>query len=63
MESNNLQFYTPEQVAKILQTNPETIRRYVRTGKLKAVKLGGKFIRIEKRDFDRFIEELKLNEI
>lgn len=52
-------FYTTEEVAKLLQVDPETVRRYVRQGNLRAVKLGGKFIRIDKVDLDLFIEELK----
>lgn len=52
-------FYTTDEVAKLLQVDPETVRRYVRQGNLRAVKLGGKFIRIDKSDLDIFIEELK----
>jgi excisionase family DNA binding protein len=52
-------FYTTEEVAKLLQVDPETVRRYVRQGNLKAVRLGGKFIRIDKADLDTFIEALK----
>lgn len=52
-------FYTTEEVAKLLQVDPETVRRYVRQGNLRAVKLGGKFIRIDKADLDVFIENLK----
>lgn len=52
-------FYTTEEVAKLLQVDPETVRRYVRQGDLRAVKLGGKFIRIDKADLDTFIEGLK----
>lgn len=52
-------FYTTDEVAKLLQVDPETVRRYVRGGSLKAVKLGGKFIRIDKADLDIFIENLK----
>ena len=52
-------FYTTEEVAKLLQIDPETVRRYVRTGKLRAVKLGGKFIRVDRRDLDTFIETMK----
>lgn len=52
-------FYTTEEVANILKVDPESVRRYVRRGKLRAVKLGGKFIRIDKADLDKFIEELK----
>lgn len=52
-------FYTTDEVAKLLQVDPESVRRYVRRGDLKAVKLGGKFIRIDKADLDKFIESLK----
>lgn len=52
-------FYTTDEVAKLLQVDPETVRRYVRSGSLEAVKLGGKFIRIDKTDLDTFIEDLK----
>lgn len=57
--SSEQRFYTTEEVAKLLQIDPETVRRYVRQGILRAVKLGGKFIRIEKADLDIFIENLK----
>lgn len=52
-------FYTTDEVAKLLQVDPESVRRYVRRGDLRAVKLGGKFIRIDKADLDKFIENLK----
>lgn len=52
-------FYTTDEVAVMLKVDPESVRRYVRSNKLRAVKLGGKFIRIEKNDLERFIESLK----
>lgn len=52
-------FFTTEEVASLLQVDPESVRRYVRRGDLRAVKLGGKFIRIDKTDLDKFIEGLK----
>lgn len=52
-------FYTTDEVAKLLQVDPETVRRYVRQGNLRAVKLGGKFIRIDKTDLNSFIESHK----
>lgn len=52
-------FYTTDEVAQLLKVDPESVRRYVRSGKLRAVKLGGKFIRIDKNDLDSFIEQLK----
>lgn len=59
MDKNEPQFYTPEQIAKMLQVTPESIRRYVRGGKLRAIKLGGKFIRIEKKEIKAFINRLE----
>lgn len=58
-QNQQQRFYTAEEVAKLLQVDPESVRRYVRSGKLRAVKLGGKFIRIEKNDLNKFIESLK----
>src|SRR3990167_2553926 len=52
-------FFITEEVSKLLQVDPETVRRYVRKGDLRAVKLGGKFIRIDKADLDTFLERLK----
>lgn len=58
-EIKEKRFLTTDEVAKLLQVDPESVRRYVRRGDLKAVKLGGKFIRIEKEDLNKFIESLK----
>jgi len=57
--SSEQRFYTTSEVASLLQVDPESVRRYVRSGKLKAVKLGGKFIRIERIDLNNFINSLK----
>ena len=53
-------YYTVEEVKDILKVSLETVRRYVRSGKLPAIKLGNKYIRIEKGDLTRFIETLKI---
>jgi len=58
-EIEEQRFYTTHEVATLLKVDPESVRRYVRSGKLKAVKLGGKFIRIEKVDLNNFIDSLK----
>lgn len=57
--TTNQRFYTTDEVAKLLQVDPESVRRYVRKGTLRAVKLGGKFIRIDRADLNAFIEGLK----
>lgn len=53
------QYLTVEQVATMLQIDPESVRRYVRQGKLPAIKLGKKYIRIDKKDLEIFLATLK----
>ena len=53
-------YYSVEEVKDILKVSIETIRRYVRSGKLPAIKLGGKYIRIAKKDLDEFLATLKI---
>ena len=52
-------YYTIEEVASLLKVNPESVRRWVRSKKLPAIKLGGKYIRIEASDLDGFIKKSK----
>lgn len=54
MENNN--FLTVEQVAEILQIHWQTVLNYIKSGKLKAVKLG-KGYRIQKEELDKFIKK------
>lgn len=51
---------TTDQVAQILNVDPESVRRYVRSGELKSVLLGGKFIRIEGKELENFIQQRNL---
>ncbi len=51
-------WFTVEQVAEIIQVHPETVRRWLREGRLKGFALGGKSgWRIRERDIDAFIED------
>jgi excisionase family DNA binding protein len=45
------------QVAYILKVHPLTIRRYIREGKLKAVKIGGN-VRVKESDLQNFNREI-----
>ena len=45
--------YTVEEVAKLLDMHPRTIRRYIREGKLHASKVGGEW-RIREEEFRMF---------
>ncbi|MCK9164180.1 MAG: helix-turn-helix domain-containing protein [Bacteroidales bacterium] len=55
------QFYTSEDVAKILDYNVMTIYRYIKAGKLKAYKMGKEF-RIKKEDVDIFLDQHKIDD-
>lgn len=50
------QIYTTEQVAKLLQIHPLTILKYIKQGKLKAIKLG-RIYRIREKDFQNFLDQ------
>ncbi len=47
---------TTEQVAGILQVHPFTVLKYIKTGKIKAIKLG-RVWRIRESDVEGFLEE------
>lgn len=53
-------YYTIEQISKLLNMHPKTIQRYIREGKLSAVKVG-KAWRISGHDLSIFIERNKTN--
>jgi excisionase family DNA binding protein len=48
---------TIEQVADRLQLHPDTVRRYIREQKLKAVRLSATNFRVRKSELERFIKE------
>ena len=50
-------FYKAEDLAEQLEVNIMTIYRYIKAGRLKAYKLGREF-RIEKKDFNTFLEKV-----
>lgn len=52
----NMKLYTIEEVAEILIVCTETVKRYIREGKLRAVKLSNKVIRIPEVALNDFIE-------
>lgn len=60
MQDEKPVYYTVEEVKDILKVSLETVRRYVRSGKLPAIKLGNKYIRIEKGDLEKFLITLKI---
>lgn len=48
---------TVEQVAERLQVHPETVRRWLRTGRLRGVRLGGSKLgyRVSEEELERLI--------
>ncbi len=54
------EFYTAQELADKLRVNIMTIYRYIKAGKLNAYKTGKDF-RIEKKEFDKFLEKAKAN--
>ena len=52
------EYYTAKELADLLSLNVMTIYRYIDAGKLKAYKIGKEF-RIEKSEFERFMNKAK----
>ena len=49
---------TVEEVARLLRLNQVTIRRYIRSGRLKAVQVGGR-IRMRREDVEQFARPIQ----
>jgi len=54
------EFYTAKELAEKLRVNIMTIYRYIGSGKLKSYKIGKEF-RIDKKEFDSFLNKAKIN--
>ena len=54
---NLKKLYSPEEAAELLGINPNTIRAWLRDGRLKGVKLGGRIWRISEESLAAFIGE------
>lgn len=51
-------FYKAEELAEALQVNIMTIYRYIKSGKLKAYKIGKEY-RIDEVEFKKFLKECR----
>jgi len=56
--ADNKEFYLVEELAKKIRVSNMTIYRYIKAGKVKAYKIGKEF-RIDKREFDKFLNKVK----
>lgn len=54
------EFYTAKELAEKLRVNVMTIYRYIKAKKLKSYKIGKEF-RIDKKEFDSFLNKAKTN--
>lgn len=52
------EFYTAEDLSKVLEVNIMTIYRYIKAGKLRAYKIGKEY-RIDHKEFRRFLDTVK----
>ncbi|GMX58513.1 MAG: hypothetical protein MCSN_1670 [Candidatus Microsyncoccus archaeolyticus] len=57
-DEKNKKFFRVEELAEKLDVNVMTIYRYIKAEKLKAYKIGKEY-RIDRKEFDRFLESVK----
>lgn len=55
MDNKKIEYFTLEEVADMLKVAYLTVYRWVRSGKLEAVKAGKQY-RIEKKELDKFLK-------
>ena len=61
--ANSIQFFSPNEVADFLGVHAQTIRGYIRTGKLSALRLAGeRALRIKREDLIALLELFKPEE-
>ncbi len=58
MEEQDKEFFKASEIAGRLSVSVMTIYRYIKSGKLRAYKIGKEF-RIEQIEFERFLESVK----
>lgn len=56
--SKEKEFYKADDLAKLLEVNIMTIYRYIKAGRLKALKIGRDY-RIERNEFNNFLKSVK----
>ena len=62
-ELNKKQFFSPDEAAEFLDVHTQTIRGYIRTGKLPALRLAGeRALRIQRNDLLALLEPYKPEE-
>lgn len=56
MTTNNLVLYTPSQVAEILHMHVDNVKRLLRSGEIKGIKLGNRW-RVDSRDLLEYVDK------
>lgn len=52
---DSLQIYTLQEVSEILKVNIRTIHRYLESGQLEAIRMGGRQWRVTKEGLEKFL--------
>ncbi len=58
-----MQYYTPKQIAIMLQVNEITVRRWLRFGKLEGHRLDRRLWRVSELQLDEFLQRGTLTEL
>ena len=51
------EYLTPEEIAEKLRIHPDTVRRWIRTGALKGVKVGPRQWRVTRESIEAFLND------
>lgn len=54
------EYLTAKQIAEALNVHPVTVRRWIKEGRLKAIRPGSRNYRVAKSDFEAFLKERRI---
>jgi len=54
------EYLKPQEIAEVLKVHPATVRRWIRAGRLKAIRPGTRNYRVARADFEAFIKERRI---
>lgn len=57
----NVEYLTVQEIVKQLKVTEQTVRRWIESGDLKAVKLKGSRYRVHPKDFEDFLRRQQAN--
>lgn len=54
-----MKLYTIKETSSVLRLSPQTVRKLIKSGQLKAIRVGWRGWRVKEEDLEKYLEEAK----